>query len=125
MTTDIDWDAEPVPNLSSFDTYEQAREGFEWEIPETYNIGVDVTRHADDRGRVALFTESAAGERDQFPTVADGGPGAVRRDVVNGCLVGVDGDHVVSVAVERLGHARSKVPEADDYEPFHGREKCV
>ena len=67
MTTDIDWDTEPVPNLSSFDTYEQAREGFEWEIPETYNIGVDVvTRHADDRGRVALFTESAAGERDQF-----------------------------------------------------------
>ncbi|WP_254533054.1 acyl-CoA synthetase [Natrinema gelatinilyticum] len=52
----IDWESEPVPNLGQYDSYEQAQEEFEWEVPETFNIATDVvTRHADKRGRVALF----------------------------------------------------------------------
>lgn len=67
MTLDIDWEDEPVPNLSRFDTYEAAREEFEWRIPETYNVGSDVlSRHADDRDRVALFHETEAGETSQY-----------------------------------------------------------
>ncbi|MEF8778979.1 MAG: AMP-binding protein, partial [Natronomonas sp.] len=66
MINDIEWDAEPVPNLSQFDTYEEARDGFEWRIPDTYNVGTDVlTRHADDRGRVALFEETEDGDTEQ------------------------------------------------------------
>lgn len=66
MVNDIEWDAEPVPNLSQFDTYEEARDGFEWRIPDTYNVGTDVlTRHADDRGRVALFEETEDGDTEQ------------------------------------------------------------
>ncbi|MWV38424.1 AMP-binding protein [Natrialba sp. INN-245] len=52
----IDWESEPVPNLGQYDSYEQARANFEWDIPETFNIATDVvTRHADRRGQVALF----------------------------------------------------------------------
>lgn len=67
MTINIDWGTEPVPDLSTYETHDEARADFEWEIPDTYNIGTDViTQHADDRGRVALFTESADGSRDQY-----------------------------------------------------------
>lgn len=67
MTIAIDWETEPVPDLSRYETYDRARSDFEWDIPDTYNIGTDViTRHADDRGRVALFTESADGSSDQY-----------------------------------------------------------
>ncbi|MEY7851055.1 acyl-CoA synthetase [Natrarchaeobius sp. A-rgal3] len=52
----IDWESEPVPNLGQYDSYEEARANFEWEIPDTFNIATDVvTRHAEKRGRVALF----------------------------------------------------------------------
>ncbi|MFB6086938.1 MAG: acyl-CoA synthetase [Haloarculaceae archaeon] len=55
---EVDWDAEPVPNLAQFDDYQDARENFEWSIPETFNIATDVvTEHADKRGRVAMFQE--------------------------------------------------------------------
>ncbi len=67
MTLDIDWAAEPVPDLSQWDTYEAAREGFEWRIPDTYNAGADVlSRHADDRGRVALFHETESGQKHTY-----------------------------------------------------------
>lgn len=67
MTTDIDWETEPVPNLSKYTTYDAAVNNFTWDIPDTYNIGADViTKHANDRGRVALFTESAEGDTNQF-----------------------------------------------------------
>ena len=67
MTKDIKWGTEPVPNLSKYSTYEEAKDNFEWEIPETYNIGADViTRHADNRDKVALFTESESEGVDQF-----------------------------------------------------------
>jgi acetyl-CoA synthetase len=58
----VDWEAEPVPNLARFETYEAAREAVTWEIPETFNLATDVvTDHADDRGRVALC-QAVAGE---------------------------------------------------------------
>lgn len=54
----IDWEAEPVPDLSQFDTYEQARNQFSWDIPDSFNIATDiVSKHADDRGKVALFQD--------------------------------------------------------------------
>jgi acetyl-CoA synthetase len=57
-TTPIEWAEEPVPDLSQFDTYEEAREGFEWDVPETFNIATDVvSKHADERGKVALFQD--------------------------------------------------------------------
>jgi len=55
---EVDWSEEPVPNMGRFETYEQACEGIEWNVPETFNIATDVvTRHATGRGNVALFQE--------------------------------------------------------------------
>ncbi|WP_436933753.1 acyl-CoA synthetase [Halovenus marina] len=57
-TITVDWAEEPVPNLAAFEDYEDARESFEWDIPETFNIATDtVTKHADKRGSVALFQD--------------------------------------------------------------------
>ena len=53
---EVDWSEEPVPNMGRFETYGQAREGTEWNVPETFNIATDVvTRHAASRGEIALF----------------------------------------------------------------------
>ncbi len=42
--------------------YEDLRRTFRWEVPERYNIGVDVCgRWANDRGRFALYYEDDAG----------------------------------------------------------------
>jgi acetyl-CoA synthetase len=61
-STAIDWDEEPVPNMGQFASYEAAREGMEWDVPETFNIAAGVvTKHADDRGRVALFQDVEGG----------------------------------------------------------------
>ena len=54
-STAIEWESEPVPTLGRYDGYERAREGFEWTLPETFNVATDVvTRHAADRTGVAL-----------------------------------------------------------------------
>ncbi|WP_435348573.1 acyl-CoA synthetase [Haloarchaeobius sp. HRN-SO-5] len=59
----VDWDEEPVPNMGQFETYQEAREAMEWDVPETFNIATDVvTKHADDRGRVAMFQEIEGGD---------------------------------------------------------------
>lgn len=51
----IDWSAEPVPNLATFESYDEARADFAFDVPETFNLASDVvTRHADRRGRVAM-----------------------------------------------------------------------
>lgn len=56
MPLDVDWDEEPVPDLSQFSEYEEAREAFRWRIPDEYNLGRDVTtRHAGGGDDVALF----------------------------------------------------------------------
>lgn len=62
-SVDVDWETEPVPNMGQFETYEEARDAMAWEIPESFNIATDVvTRHAGDRGRVAMFQEREGGE---------------------------------------------------------------
>lgn len=56
MEAHIDWGEEPVPDLSGFESHEDARANFEWNISDTYNISTSiVTRHAERIGdRVAL-----------------------------------------------------------------------
>lgn len=54
----VDWESEPVPDLSQFETYEQARDQFSWDVPDSFNIATDtVSSHADERGKVALFQD--------------------------------------------------------------------
>jgi acetyl-CoA synthetase len=38
----VDWENEPVPDLSQFGSCGAARENFSWEIPDTFNIATDV-----------------------------------------------------------------------------------
>ncbi|MFB6109931.1 MAG: acyl-CoA synthetase [Halodesulfurarchaeum sp.] len=60
--------------LEAYHFYEQdwddmaaLREWFEWEVPETFNMASYVCdRWADDRGRVAMFFDTAAGERETY-----------------------------------------------------------
>ncbi|SEO21457.1 acetyl-CoA synthetase [Halorientalis persicus] len=69
MGLDIDWSEEPVPNLSQWDSYETAREEFEWRIPETYNAGADVLTHEDD-DRTALVQLGPSGEVERWTYAA-------------------------------------------------------
>jgi len=47
---------------AEWDSYEELRDAFAWEVPERFNIASYVCdRWADDRGRVAVFAEDAAG----------------------------------------------------------------
>jgi len=47
-----------------WDSYEQLRDSFEWEVPAAFNIADYVCdRWAEDKGRVALFSENEAGDR--------------------------------------------------------------
>jgi acetyl-CoA synthetase len=48
-----------------WDSYDALREAFEWEVPERFNMAAYVCdRWAEDRGRVAVFAEDAAGNED-------------------------------------------------------------
>ncbi|MFB6297297.1 MAG: acyl-CoA synthetase [Salinirussus sp.] len=59
----IDWAAEPVPNLAAFESYGQAVDAFEWSVPEQFNIATDtVARHGEARGRVAMYRETTDGD---------------------------------------------------------------
>ncbi|MEF8789750.1 MAG: AMP-binding protein [Haloarculaceae archaeon] len=50
-----------------YDSYEAAREGFEWEIPEGYNAAQDLLRkHEDPTGSVALFQAYPDGRRETY-----------------------------------------------------------
>jgi acetyl-CoA synthetase len=60
MSLDVDWAAEPVPDLSQWETHAAARAAFEWRIPDTYNIGADVLSH-DDPGQTALIEHDPGG----------------------------------------------------------------
>ena len=52
-------------NLTRFRDYDDIRARFRWEIPEVYNIADRALgRWAGDRGRVALFFENGAGDRE-------------------------------------------------------------
>jgi len=51
----------------SWESYDELREDFEWDVPERFNMAEYVCdRWADDRGRVALFAEDAAGNRETY-----------------------------------------------------------
>lgn len=50
-----------------YDTYEAARQGFTWDIPDGYNIADDVLRkHDDPKGSVALFQSYPDGRRSSY-----------------------------------------------------------
>lgn len=54
------------PNMRSYD---EVAEGFEWEIPETYNAAVDICDShvaADTRDQLAMFQEDADGNREKY-----------------------------------------------------------
>ena len=63
-----------VPRLEAYhffeedwEGFEQVRSEFEWEIPDRFNIAEYVCdRWADDRSRVALFSEDGDGERETY-----------------------------------------------------------
>ncbi|MFC1799174.1 AMP-binding protein [Thermodesulfobacteriota bacterium] len=48
-------------------TYDEVYQSFQWEIPEYYNIGVDICdRHAHQKGRPALIFENDRGEVETY-----------------------------------------------------------
>lgn len=50
-----------------WDSYEELREAFEWEVPEKFNIAAYICdRWAEKRGRTAVFAEDAAGDEDVY-----------------------------------------------------------
>jgi len=50
-----------------WDDYQQLREAFEWEVPERFNIAAyTCDRWAEERGRVAVFGEDAAGNEEVY-----------------------------------------------------------
>jgi acetyl-CoA synthetase len=69
MGLDIDWASEPVPDLSQWESYEAAREGFEWRIPDTYNVGSDVLSHEHD-DRTALVQRGSSGAVERWTYAA-------------------------------------------------------
>jgi acetyl-CoA synthetase len=48
------------------ETYEAARERFEWDFPEDYNVAHDLVGKHDDRDAVALYQEANDGGRDTY-----------------------------------------------------------
>lgn len=101
MGLDIDWASEPVPDLSRWESYETAREGFEWRLPDRYNIGVDVLSHEDGADRTALVQQDPSGAVDRWTYAA-----LERRanELANALRArGVDrGDRVAVVAPQRV-----------------------
>jgi acetyl-CoA synthetase len=59
-------------DLSQFDltgvsSYKEAEERIEWELPKYFNMGTAIIdRHADDRGRVAVFWENVDGPNETW-----------------------------------------------------------
>lgn len=63
---EIDWATEPVPNLGSFESYEDARQSFSFDLPDRYNLARDVVAdHADTRGRVAMVQRIQSEDGDE------------------------------------------------------------
>jgi len=48
------------------DTYGEARERFEWDVPDDYNAARDLVRKHDDPDRVALYQASPEGRRETY-----------------------------------------------------------
>jgi len=53
--------------LQKKNTYDEVYQGFHWQIPEFYNIGIDVCdKWADERYRLALIYEDEVGRTEKF-----------------------------------------------------------
>ncbi len=53
--------------LQKRNTYDEVYQGFHWQIPEFYNIGIDVCdKWADERYRLALIYEDEGGRTEKF-----------------------------------------------------------
>lgn len=63
----IDDPSMPWQLTLDYDTYEQARREFSWDLPDEYNIASDVLRkHDDPKGSVALFQSYPDGARETY-----------------------------------------------------------
>jgi len=83
------------------DSYRALRDSFTWEVPERYNIGVDVCgRWAHDRGRFALYFEDDAGNTSAW-TFWDIQRAANRLSNVLGALGTLFGDRVAIILPQR------------------------
>ena len=81
--------------------YDDLRSSFRWEVPERYNIGVDVCgRWAHDRSRFALYCEDEAGNTSAW-TFWDIQRAANRLSNVLGALGTLRGDRVAIVLPQR------------------------
>jgi len=50
-----------------YESHQQAREGFEWSVPDDYNAAHDLLRkHDDPKGQVALFQAYPDGRRETY-----------------------------------------------------------
>ena len=50
-----------------YETYEEARRGFEWDVPDDYNAARDLLqKHDDPKGQVALFQAYPDGRRETY-----------------------------------------------------------
>jgi len=49
------------------DDYEEWNKNFKWDIPEDYTIANAVDEHAKDRGKIAIYWESAEGDSKIIP----------------------------------------------------------
>ena len=66
MVTDNDFWAELASKQSQIN-YHDVRENFQWNLPEFYNIGVDISdRHAVDRTRLALIYDREDGHHEKW-----------------------------------------------------------
>lgn len=67
ITTPTNIPAMPWQLKLDYDTYEEARAQFSWDIPDDYNIAFDVLRkHDDPKGTVALFQSYPDGRRTTY-----------------------------------------------------------
>jgi len=81
--------------------YTELRNAFRWQVPERYNIGVDVCgRWASDRGRFALYYEDESGNTSAW-TFWDIQRAANRLSNVLGALGTLFGDRVAIILPQR------------------------
>ncbi len=70
MNAEIEDGAQMDVDLSRFETYEAACEGFEWDVPETFNMADALcgrwARRDDGKQRVALFYEGSDGTQETY-----------------------------------------------------------
>jgi acetyl-CoA synthetase len=56
----------PWTVMPAYDTYEQARDAFEWDLPASFNPAVDFLRKHEDTDRIALEQADPDGRRESY-----------------------------------------------------------